>query len=187
MREDVEETNSGVKKRGDWKEISEFGEEIEEAMEDEADERSVEKFEDWRPRIEESEMDVKKKTVDKALLDEKELEKESNGVASDLKDASDKMTEAGKKAAKRENPEEQLKDASEDAAKPFYSKFAKLFRTVENLVYSKIVLALNPYYLDTEDFSADIKHRHGGEFEMDVSVPREEPREKLKENFREDS
>jgi hypothetical protein len=187
MDEDVEETNSGVKKRGSWKEIAEFGEEVEDAVKDSAWEQSVEKFEDWRPRAEESERDVKKKTVDKAVLNEKELEKESNGVTEDLKDASGKAAEAGRKAVKRKNPEKEVRDASKDVAKPFYSKLAQIFRAIENFVYSNIVLTLNPYYLDTEDFSADIKHRKDGEFEMDISAPREQQRENLKKEFREDS
>jgi hypothetical protein len=183
----VEETNSGVKKKGSWKEIAEFGEDVRDAIDGSAGEDSIDKFEDWRPRVEESERDVKKKTVDKAVLDRKELERESDGAASDLKQASGKVTEAGRKAAKRKNPEEEIKGASKDAAKPFYSKFAKLFRGIESFVYSNIVLKLNPYYLDTEDFSADIKHRSRGEFEMDISVPKEEEREELKDSFRQGS
>lgn len=184
---EVEETNSGIKKEGNWQEISEFGEEVEEAISESAEKESVQKFEEWRPKIEESERDVKKKTVNKAVLEEKKLEKNSNGVKEDLKEASENVTRAGKKAAKVESPEKEIKDASKDAAKPFYSSFAKLFRTIENFVYSNIVLALNPYYLDTQDFSADIKHKKEGEFEMDVSVPKEDKREELKKSFRDDN
>jgi hypothetical protein len=182
MSEEVEETNSGVKKKGDWKEIAEFGEEVEEVVEDSADDSSVEKFNEWRPRVEESERDVKRKTVDEAVLTEKEMEKQSNGME-DIKQASGKAAEAGKKAARIENPEPEIKDASKDAAKPFYSGIAKIFRKLENLIYSNIVLALNPYYLDTQDFSADIRHKKDGKFEMDVSAPKEEMRKDLKEGF----
>jgi hypothetical protein len=183
---EVKETNSGVKKKGSWKEIAEFGEEVEDAIDGSAGQDSVEKFNEWRPRIEESERDVKRKTVDEAVISEKQIEKDSNGVK-DLKEASGKAAEAGKKAAKRENPEPEIKDASKDAAKPFYSGLAKIFRKFENLVYSRIVLALNPYYLDTQDFSADIKHKRKGEFEMDVSAPKEDMRKDLKEGFENDN
>jgi archaellum component FlaD/FlaE len=182
----VEKTNSGVKKTGDWKEIAEFGEEVEDVVEDSADDSSVEKFNKWRPKVEESERDVKRKTVDEAVIPEKKMEKDSNGVK-DLKEASGKAAEAGKKVAKRENPEPKIKDASKDAAKPFYSSIAKIFRKAENLVYSKIVLKLNPYYLDTQDFSADIKHKRKGQFEMDVSAPKEDLRKDLKEGFENDN
>jgi hypothetical protein len=182
----VEETNSGVKKRGNWAEITEFGEKVEDVIQDSAGKSSIGKFSDWRPRIEESERDVKQKTVDKAVLTEKEIEKDSNGVE-DLKEASGKAAKAGKKAVKAENPEHEIRDASKNAAKPFYSGIAKIFRRLENLIYSKIVLKLNPYYLDTEDFSADIKHRKGGEFEMGVSAPKKDMRKDLKEGFEKDN
>lgn len=182
----IEETNSGIKKKGNWKEIAEFGEDVEDAVEGSADEKSVEKFQEWRPRVEESERDVKRKTVKEAKLDENELEQNSKGMTEDLKEASGKAVEAGKKTAKRKNPEKEVKDASRDAARPFYSKLAKLFRRFESFIYSNVVLALNPYYLDTQDFSADIKHRKQGKFEMDISVPKERQRKELKEEFKED-
>lgn len=181
-KSEINETNSGIKKKGDWKEIAEFGEEVEELVEGSAKESSVKKFSEWRPRVEESERDVKRKTVEEAVIPENQLEKDSNGVE-DLKEASGKAAEAGKKAAKRKNPETELKDASKDAAKPFYSGLARTFRRVEDFVYSNIVLSLNPYYLDTEDFSADIKHKKNGEFEMDISAPKEDMRKDLKEGF----
>lgn len=75
-------------RRGKWKDIAEFGEEVEEVVKDSADESSVEKFNEWRPRAEESERDVKRKTVDEAVLPENGLEKESKGMR-DLKEASE--------------------------------------------------------------------------------------------------
>lgn len=185
--EKVKETNAGVKKKGNWKEISEFGEEVEEAISDSAERESVERFVSWRPKVEESERDVKKKTIDEAVIPENKLEKETEGVTKDLKQASGKMAEASKKAAKKQNPEKEIVEASEDVAKPFYSKIAKFFRQIESTVYSWFALRFNPYYLDTEDFSIDMKHRKDGEFEMDVAVPEEETRKELKDNFGQDT
>lgn len=179
----VEETNSGIKKKGNWKEISEFGKEVEEAISDSVQDESVERFDSWRPKVEESERDVKKKTVDEAVIPENKLEKETEGVAKDLKQASGKMAKASKKAAKQQNPEKEIFEASEEAARPFYSKIAKFFREIESRVYSWFALRFNPYYLDTEDFAVDMKHKRKGEFEMDVAVSEEETREQLKERF----
>lgn len=180
---DVKETNAGIKKKGNWKEISEFGEEVEDAISESARKESVEKFDNWRPKLEESERDVKKKTVDEAVISENKLEKETEGVTKDLKQASGKVAEASKKAANKQSPEKEIVEASEEVARPFYSKIAKFFREVESKVYSWFALRFNPYYLDTEDFSVDMKHRKNGEFEMDVAVPEEETRKELKDNF----
>ncbi|MFB6199650.1 MAG: DUF5828 family protein [Candidatus Nanohaloarchaea archaeon] len=176
----VEETNSGVKKKGDWKEISEFGEKVEEALKDS---ESVERFKEWRPKVEESEGDVKRKTVNEATLEEKKLEEKSNGVTEDLKNASEKVAEAGKKAADKELPDEELADASEEAAKPIYSKLAGFIRAIESKVYSWFALRFNPYSLDTEEFSVDIKDLNNGRFEMQVSVPEEDKRKNLKQSL----
>lgn len=182
-KEDVKETNAGIKKKGNWKAISEFGEEIEEAMDGSVEQKSIERFQDWRPKVEESEKDVKKKTVDEAVIPENKLEKETEGVKKDLKQASGKMAEASKKAARQQNPEKEIVEASEEAARPFYSKIAKFFREIESKIYSWFALRFNPYYLDTEDFAVDMKHRKNGEFEMDVSVSEEETRKQLKQRF----
>ncbi len=183
MPDEVEETNSGVKKSGNWEEVAEFGEEVKEAMEQsEMDEESVEEFDDWRPKTTEAENDMKKKTVDEALLREKEIEEQSNGVKEDLKDASEKMAAAGKKAAKKQTPEKEMMEASEEAARPFISTALKSFRKFEQLVYSKLILRGKRYYLDTDDFSVDVKsHREG--YQMDLSVPEEEQRDLLKRNI----
>lgn len=187
MTEDdsVEETNSGVKKKGNWKEIAEFGEEVEDALEN-SDEDALDKFGAWRPRVEESESDVKRKTVDEATLEEKKLEESSEGVKKDFKEASGKVQEAGKKAVKKEVPDKEIIEASGEAAKPFYSGIAALLRKIESKIYSWITLRFNPYYLDTQDFSVDIKDKKNGEFEMNVAVLEEDQREDLKDNFRED-
>lgn len=183
MSEDnLEETNSGVKKKGNWKEIAEFGEEIEKAL-DESESISTGKFEEWRPRVEESESDVKKKTVEQAVIPENKIEKESEGMKNDLKEASGQVAQARKKASEKEVPEDEIKKAGKSAAKPFYSKIASIIRHIEHMVYSWITLRFNPYYLDTEDVSVNMRERNPGEFEMDVAVVEEEKREKLKENL----
>ncbi|MFB6190919.1 MAG: DUF5828 family protein [Candidatus Nanohaloarchaea archaeon] len=180
MPEDVEETNSGVKKKGGWKEVAEFGEEVEEAMEQsEIDEESVEKFRDWRPKQGEAENDMKKKTVDKAVVEEKEVEEMDDGVREGLKEASGKVAEAGKKARNGERAESEMVDASEDVAAPLVSGIVKLFRRFESMVYSRFSLRDDRYYLDTEDFSVDMKSKNG-EYEMDVNFPTESPKKQLR-------
>lgn len=181
--EKVKETNSGVKKKGNWKNIADFSEKVEQALEGSADSDAIEKLSNWRPRREEAEGDIQKKTVDTAVIDENKLEQESNGMKEDLKEASKNAAQAGKKAAEKKNPEKEVAKASEDVTRPFYSKIAQAFRNFENFVYRYVVLKFNPYYLDTDDFSVDMKSNGNGEYEMDVKVPDEETREELKKEF----
>ncbi len=182
MSEGFEETQSGFRKKGDWKEIAEFGEELEKAMEEAVDQASLKKFREWRPKKTEAENDMKKKTVEEAVVRKRKIEEETKGVRGDLKDAGGKVAEAGKNARKPSEAEKELKDASEEAARPFISDAVKLFRRFESLVYSKLSLRGNRYYLDTEEFSVDVKS-HRSEYEIDVNVPEEDPRRALKQNL----
>lgn len=181
--EEVEETNSGMKKKGDWQEVAEFGEELEEAMEEsEIDGDSVERFHDWRPKQSEAENDMKQKTVDEATVDRKTVEEKDHGVKEGFKEAGEKVAEAGKKAANGEASEKEVVEASEDVATPFISKLVKLFRKFESVVYSKFSLRGRRYYLDTDEFSVDMKS--GKEkYEMDLNVPTESPRRELREEM----
>lgn len=186
MPEDMEETNAGIKKKGDWHEVAEFGRQLEEAMSEKGiDEESLEKFRDWRPKKEEAENDMKRKTVDKAVVDRKSVEELDNGMREGVKEASGKMAEAGKNAVNGGSTEKEVVEASEDVAIPVVSRLVKLFRRFESMVYSKFSLRSDRYYLDTEDFSVDMLSKKG-EYEMDVSVPEKESREYVKRSMEEE-
>ncbi|MFB6114889.1 MAG: DUF5828 family protein [Candidatus Nanohalobium sp.] len=182
--ESVEETKSGVKKKGDWEEISEFAREAEKVIEDgDVDEESVKKYGRWRPREKEDKEDLKEKTVEEAQLQENKLEKESNGMKEDIGEASHKAVKASKKLKDGEAPSEDVKKASQGLIRPFYTEFAEKFRALESFIYSNIMLRLNPYYFDSGDISADVAEEKSGEYEMNVNVTEEGTRGKLKEEF----
>lgn len=183
MSENIEETNSGVRKKGDWQEIAEFGRQLEETMAERGiDGDSLEKFRDWRPKKEEAENDMKRKTVNKAVVDRKSVEERDDGMREGVRQASGKMVEAGKNAVNGDSTEKEVMEASEDVAIPLVSRVVKLFRRFESMVYSKFSLRSDRYYLDTEDFSVDMVSKNG-EYEMDVSVPTESPREEIREGM----
>ncbi|MFB6175146.1 MAG: DUF5828 family protein [Candidatus Nanohalobium sp.] len=181
--DNVEETKSGVRKKGDWDEISEFAEKAEKVMEDsEVEDESVERFGRWRPREGEDKKDVKEKTVEEAQLPENNLEKESKGVKEDIGEASEKAVEAGKKLKEGQNPGKDVKEASQGFVRPFYSKFAEKFRGFESFVYRNFMLRFNPYYFDSSDVSADISEGKNG-YEINLNVSEDDTRGKLKEEF----
>lgn len=186
MGYDISFTNSGVKKKGDWDDVAEFAEEVEEALRNVARDGSLKELRSWRPKHDEDEDDMKRKTVQVATIDENRMEQNSNGVTSDLKDASENMVKAGKKASDRKAPKKEISEASRGFTRPWVAKASKLFRKFENIVYGKFALRSNRYYLDTEDLSADLKTTRDGMYEMDINVNARESREKLKENFRDE-
>lgn len=181
----MEKTNSGVKEKGEWYEIAEFGRQLEEVMEDRGvDGDSLEKFREWRPKEEEAENDMKRKTVDEAVVNRKKVEDKDDGMREGVKEASGKMAEAGKKAVNGGGTEKEVVEASEDVVIPVFSRLVKVFRRFESMVYSRFSLRDNRYYLDTEDFSVDVKSKDG-EYEIDVSVPEKGFREEVKRSMEE--
>lgn len=184
MEENIEETNSGVRKKGDLKDIAEFTEEVEEVMDGEADEESVEKFREWRPREEDGRSDLQRKTVEAASINRKEAEKESNGVK-DIAKAGEETVKAGKKLGKGESPGSEVKDASKKAVRPIYSGSAKITRKLERKIYSGLMLKFNPYFFDTEDFSVDLRDREN-DYVIDVDVSDKSSRDALKERLARD-
>lgn len=180
MREnDVKKTNSGIKKEGKLEDIAKFARDVEEVMEEEdVKSESLEEFNNWRPREEDNEEDLQKKTVEAASISKKKMEEESNGVE-DITEAGEKAIQAGKKMGEGENPEPEVKDASKKILKPFYAASAKVARGFEKKVYSKLMLKFNPYFFDSEDISADLRREDSG-YRMDIDASDKKYREALK-------
>lgn len=183
----AEEINSGVRKEGSWNEISEFAEKVLDILQDlDLDEKHVEEYGEWMPKKNEAEREFKEKTAKDATLAHKQVEDKSKGVKEDLGDASKKMAKAGKKAAKKQKPEQEVKEASLDILDLFSAKMVRLTRKLEEVLYSRIMMRFNPYYFDTEEFSADVRRKKNGDYTFDINVPREEPRKNLKKELEDD-
>lgn len=180
----LEETNSGVKKKGDIEDIAKFARDVEKAMEEEDIEKdSVENFEKWRPRENDDKKDIEEKTVETATLHETEAEEKTDGVKKDLSKAGDAAKKAGKKLGNGKNPEEEIKKVPRRALRPLYSGSAKLARGFEKKIYSNVMVKFNPYFFDSKEFSANLKMAKDGTYTMDVNVPDENYRQALKGKF----
>jgi len=183
----VKETNSGVRKEGSWKEISEFAEKALQALQDsDVDEKYVKEYREWRPKQEEREEDFKEKTAKDATLAHKKIEDKSNGVKEDLGDASKQMARAGKKAAKKEKPKKEVKKAFTDVFDMISAKIIGFTRKMERLLYSKVMMRFNPYFFDTEEFSADVRRKKDGGYSLEIDMPREKPRKQIKDKLKEE-
>lgn len=181
----IEETKSGVKKKGNWKDVSLFGREVEEALENsEVRDESVEEFREWRPKREEAELDIKKKTVDEAAVKENKFEKKSEGFKKDLQKTNQNVAKAGIKAAELKNPDEELVEASDGILTIVVSEITRIFRLIEKVVYSRIMLRGDRFYFDAEDMSASMKKNSRG-YEMEINLNEEESREGVQKELSE--
>lgn len=182
MQDDVEHTNSGVSRKGSWKDVSKFGERVENLLKKRADEESLREFANWRPKTEEAENDLHNKTIEKASLEQRKIEEKSEGL-DELRNASSKVKEAGAAAAEKEIPREHVSEASRSVLRPLFSSLAKAARRLEELAYSKVLLRSDRWYFDSDEFSADMKSTRDGEYRMEVNVSEKEHRDHLHENL----
>ncbi|MEF8832322.1 MAG: DUF5828 family protein [Candidatus Thermoplasmatota archaeon] len=96
-----ETTHSGIKVEGKWEEICGFARDLESILKasyekEESIENmneSIEGYNEWRPREEEDEKDISKKTVEEASIEEKDVEKDFQGTDEELKSAGKKVKE----------------------------------------------------------------------------------------------
>ncbi len=184
----VEKKNNGIRKEGDLEEIAEFSREMKCVLEEVCeDEEPIENFDSWRPRKDDNEDDIKKRTADVASISETEVENESEGIKEDLSEAKEEL----KKEIELLNGEEETNDIdhSEDGLwvsikkffKPFASATLKFVRETEKMIYL-FMLSFNPYYFDAEKFSVSLE-KNKDEFEINFKSPEEDYRHTVRQKF----
>jgi len=118
-----ETTHSGIKIEGDWEEICGFARVLEDILkksyekEDSSEDMddSIEGYNKWRPREEEDEEELSKKTAEEASMEEKKVEKDFKGTDEELKSAGKKVKE-GLNGAK-EKGKSAIVELKDDASK----------------------------------------------------------------------
>lgn len=183
-RKEPQETNSGVKKKGDWEEIAEFAREVEDAVKDtDLADDEVEQYNEWRPREEETETEIKERTAEKAAIT---VSREEVSIINETEKAGEKFAEAGEKATKLESPKNEVMDGTRHFFSGVLFKTAAFVRRFEQQLYRRFMLRFNPYFYDTTNLAVDMRNSEKGEYEMNVSVTKDEARENLKERFRDE-
>lgn len=183
QEKDVEKTNSGVRVEGDIEEIAGFAREVEECLEDDVEDKSIDEFHEWRPREEDGEKEIEEKTVKVASISEKKVERETKGFKGDLADARRNIFRALKKFfSEKSSPEKEIKEASKDAAKPVLNSSVVATRKLEEAIYSNMT-RFNPYFFDAKEFSADLRAQKDGKYKMDVNIPDRNRRTSLEQRF----
>jgi len=171
----LEHTNAGLKVEGELEEVAQVARKIEEKLESSDVKReSIECFNEWRPREEDSEKDVKEKTIKQAVITKKDVEKDVEHIEEKLsysiRDIQNSATEKSESVSKL-------------VFKLAFSKTVKVTRKTEALIYSKLMLKFNPYYFDSHDLSANLKCDQKDNYCLDINLMEENARKRLKEEF----
>ncbi len=179
----VETTNSGVRAEGSWNEICQFLKDFESTTEDLEDGKTVDDLNYWRPREDEEDEEVVKKTAEKASMNKRTVEENCQGAKKDLKDAEKDLANSVKGAKNGENPKEDLKDASRKIIRAISVESIKSLRKVEKMIYEKFMIKFNSCYFDTGKFSVNLKRKGNDLYSTKINIPDKNLREKTQEEI----
>ncbi len=184
----MELTNAGVKITDDWKEICEFCRKIEKMINASINNNGcVDNFSRWRPRKDEEENEIIKKTAEEASIGPKKVEKEYKGTKKELKEASRSIVNSAKCINDGKTPFNDLKGASMNVGRIMSTKSLRVIRKMEKIIYEKFMLKFNPYYFDTEEFSVNLEKKKGESYTLTMNISNERMRKKIKEKLKEDA
>ena len=190
----MEETVTGVKVTGRWKDVVDTGKEATETLKQEADEESVAEWDEWRPREHEDlDMEVKDKTVEKAVVRKNQAERAGKGPVEEAQQAAEEAQQAAEEALHGD-----IETAATSSWRALYAGILsvdmvvrKLFRGLEYVVYRHLMARTGPQYFDSELVSASITrtggsiHRRsdGEEFELSINVNDDSVQDTFKEQM----
>ena len=153
----LEVTNSGLRFKGDWEEVCEFSQRLETVMEKYLESREeIDEFDGWRPHLSDSDEDMKEKTAEEAALGEKKIEKDFEGLKKEIQEVEKKLIDSVEDFRNDMDPSQDLKEALLDIEKVIGVESIRSVRRMEKTIYKKLMLKMNPYYFDTEDFSVNL-------------------------------
>jgi len=157
----MQETVSGFKIRGDWSDVVEHGERITAALDAAGcDGDAFEEWDEWRPKARERiEEDIREKTAAQAHLDEGPGEQADRTPGDDVLKAGEVLSRAY---------EELDEDEAADAVTAWRgsvrylvraadSVSRKAVRSLEDVVYKRLMTLVAPFYFDNELVSANLQ------------------------------
>lgn len=157
----MEQNDFELVETGDWEEIIRFCHRVSTSIQGEVADDIHDRFEEWRPRPDESERTLREKTAEDASIHETQIEKTSNGTAQELSSAGKEVKQGGKDMVNG-NPRESVKEveqAGNSAAKGFIPPVLRLFRTIEKLLYTNIMGKTSPNYFESDEFTVALERR----------------------------
>ncbi len=162
----IELTNSGVRLKGHWDQVCDFAKGFENVIKKtDMGEQTLSQFQHWRPRKNDSEEDIKLKTVNEAKVDMDHVKN------SKLVKKVDRMSCS---------KEDVMKKTTSRAIKTIYYHSAKCFIKMEEIVYGKLMLNFNPYFFDREEFSANLRVKDKNRCELNINFNDDDLRNEIK-------
>ncbi len=162
----IELTNSGVRLKGPWDQVCDFAKGFENVIKKtDMGEQTLSKYQYWRPRKNDSEDDIKRKTVEEAKINIKDVK--NSKIAKKVNEISGSKDDI-------------IKNTTSKAIKTIYFESVKCFIKMEEIVYGKLMLNFNPYFFDREEFSANLRVKDKNRCEFNINFNDDDLRNQVK-------
>jgi len=145
--------------------------------------KELDDFDDWRPHENDSNRDMKEKTAEEAAVGEQKIEEDFEGAKEELGKAEEKMKESVKDIKNGNDPSKDLKAALVELEKVLGVESLRSIRKIEKTIYKKLMLKMNPYYFDTEDFSVNLNVEKDDLYCLKINVSEDDLREHFQDRF----
>ena len=188
MHSDADVTNAGIRYQGDWEEICDFADYISDIIDEHIDDGdALSDYNRWKPEEDGTEGELSKKTAENASMEETQMEKDFNGAKEELNDARDNLLDSIEHAANGDDPRGKIKEACRKIGRAMGAKSIETIRVLEMQIYDKIMLQLNPFYFDEENFSINLEKNNGTDvYTLTLNITDERIRETVKDRMKED-
>ncbi|MFW5928550.1 MAG: DUF5828 family protein [Thermoplasmatota archaeon] len=188
MKQNPEITNAGVRYIGEWGEICDFADYLNELIKRYVDNsKDVENYEKWKPHEKEGEKELSDRTAENASLKETKIEKKFNGTKEELNEARENIVGSVKEVTNGKDPRCKIKKASKKIGRTMGAKSVESIRSLEKQIYKKIMLQVNPFYFDTENFSVNVEKNNGSDlYTLTLNIPDEKIRDRIQEKIKKD-
>lgn len=147
--------------KGSWDDIVTFCEQLASVLEERIDEEPYQRFDDWRPKREDTTHDLREKTAEEVSVAKTDIEEDSSGVKEEIQEAGQEMRKSGQEMMKKK-PRKSMKEAEEagnSAARGIIPPIIQAFRVLEESLYSNLMGRTSPHYFECGAFTIAIEHQ----------------------------
>lgn len=166
---------SGFIVEGEWDDVVEHGDRITVALRDTGySGEALEEWDDWRPKTHERlREDIREKTAEYAHLKDGPGERANQSPVDDVQEASDELTDAYERLDNIDEALARWRASVRYLGRAADSTSRKVIRTVEDVVYKRVMSRTSPFYFDNKLVSANIRRSNranGPVYTFEVNV-----------------
>lgn len=157
----MEQRGFEIVEEGSWEDAAAFCSQVADAVQEDIDTEEYQRFDRWRPRVEDSKHDLREKTAEEESIQATKVEEDSEGMKTEMRHAGQEMKKSGKDMVHRK-PKESLKDVGEagnSTARGFLPPVLRLFRILEKVLYVNVMGKTSPDYFEGDTFTVAIEQQ----------------------------